>query len=229
MPLRCLSIPITFFPKSKSTEPLDRFSRFFIAPKLDPAYVDREVNAVHSEYQSKLRPSAPEFEATKQGLNPSHPVSRFGAGNLDTLKKPGLLDALKRFYTSEYSANRMALVVLGEEPLDALEQLVRDRFTEIPNRQLPSSVTELSLFDMERLPFVVQSKPATESRRLTLLFPVPDTYAFADRDPLRYIGHLLGHESESLLAHLKSKGSPMVSHGESLGMTEAARSRSVSA
>ena len=46
----------------------------------------------------------------------------------------------------------MALVVLGEESLDTLEQLVRDRFTEIPNRQLPSSVTELSLFDMERLP-----------------------------------------------------------------------------
>jgi insulysin len=215
----------------KALEPaLDRFSRFFIAPTLDPAYVDREVNAVHSEYQSKLRdPARLSFEATKQGLNPSHPFSRFGAGNLSTLKKPGLLDALKRFYTNEYSANRMALVVLGEESLDTLEQLVRDRFTEIPNRQLPSSVTELSLFDMERLPFVVQSKPATESRRLTLLFPVPDTDAFIDRDPLRYIGHLLGHESEgSLLAHLKSKGyANGLSAGESLGMTES-RSFSIS-
>lgn len=123
----------------------------------------------------------------------------------------------------------MALVVLGEEPLDALEQFVLDRFTEIPNRQLPSSATKLSLFDTEQLPFVVQSKPATESRRLTLLFPVPDTDAFADRDPLRYIGHLLGHESEgSLLAHLKSKGyANGLSAGESLGMTES-RSFSIS-
>ena len=82
---------------------------------------------------------------------------------------------------------------------------------------------------MERLPFVVQSKPATESRRLTLLFPVPDTDAFIDRDPLRYIGHLLGHESEgSLLAHLKSKGyANGLSAGESLGMTES-RSFSIS-
>ena len=48
-----------FFLKSKALEPaLDRFSRFFIAPTLDPAYVDREVNAVHSEYQSKLRDPA---------------------------------------------------------------------------------------------------------------------------------------------------------------------------
>jgi secreted Zn-dependent insulinase-like peptidase len=75
---------------------LDRFSRFFIAPTLDPTYVDREVNAVHSEYQSKLRdPARLSFEATKQGLNPDHPFAQFGAGNLSTLNKPGLLDALK--------------------------------------------------------------------------------------------------------------------------------------
>ena len=215
----------------KALEPaLDRFSRFFVAPTLDPAYVDREVNAVHSEYQSKLRdPARLSFEATKQGLNPNHPFSHFGAGNLSTLQKPGLLDALKRFYENEYSANRMALVVLGEEPLDRLEQIVTERFTEIPNRNLPSSIIDRPLFDTNRLPFVVQSKPATESRRLTLLFPVPDTDAFIDRAPLRYIGHLLGHEGEgSLLANLKARGyANGLSAGESLGMTES-RSFSIS-
>jgi insulysin len=209
---------------------LDRFSRFFVAPTLDPIYVDREVNAVHSEYQSKLRdPARLSFEATKQGLNPKHPFSQFGAGNLNTLKKPGLLDALKDFYENEYSSNRMALVVLGEEPLDTLEQLVTERFTEIPNRNLPSSVIDTPLFDTDRLPFVVQSKPATESRRLSLLFPVPDTDAFIDRAPLRYIGHLLAHEGEgSLLANLKARGyANGLSAGESLGMTES-RSFSIS-
>src|SRR5690606_4911268 len=33
-------------------EALDRFSQFFIAPLFTPEYVDRERNAVHSEYQS---------------------------------------------------------------------------------------------------------------------------------------------------------------------------------
>ena len=215
----------------KALEPaLDRFSRFFVAPTLDPAYVDREVNAVHSEYQSKLRdPARLSFEAMKQGLNPKHPFSQFGAGNLNTLKKSGLLDALKDFYEQEYSANRMALVVLGEESLDTLEQLVTERFAEIPNRNLPPSVIDTPLFDTDRLPFVVQSKPATESRRLSLLFPVPDTDAFIDRAPLRYIGHLLAHEGEgSLLASLKARGyANGLSAGESLGMTES-RSFSIS-
>ena len=215
----------------KALEPaLDRFSRFFIAPALDTAYVDREVNAVHSEYQSKLRePARLSFEAMKQGLNPSHPFSQFGAGNLSTLRKPGLFDALKRFYETEYSANRMALVVLGEEPLHALEQMVVERFSDIPNNELPLSVTNMPLFDMKRLPFVVHSKPATESRWLTLLFPVPDTDAFIGRAPLKYIGHLLGHEGEgSLLSHLKARGyANSLSAGESLGMTES-RSFSIS-
>ena len=117
---------------------LDRFSRFFIAPTFDPDYVDREINAVHAEYQSKLRdPARLSFEATKQGLNPKHPFTRFGAGNLDTLKKPGLLEALRTFYDNEYSANRMALVVLGEESLDDLETMVRKRFADVPNRVFP--------------------------------------------------------------------------------------------
>ena len=208
----------------KALEPaLDRFSRFFVAPTLDPSYVDREVNAVHSEYQSKLRDAARlSFEATKQGLNPSHPFSQFGAGNLSTLKKPGLLEALKDFYENQYSANRMALAVLGEESLDTLEQMVVSRFEAIPDKNLASSVISDPLFDTERLPLVVQSKPATESRRLTLMFPIPKTDAFADKAPLRYIGHLLGHEGEgSLLSHLKQQGyANALSAGESLGMTE---------
>ena len=209
---------------------LDRFSRFFVAPTMDPQYVEREVNAVHSEYQSKLKDAARQsFEATKQGLNQSHPFSQFRAGNLETLNRPGLLEALDTFYANEYSANRMALVVLGEESLDTLEQMIRSRFAEIPNRQLPVSALPDPLFDLDRLPLVVQSKPASESRRLTLLWPVPDTDAFVGQAPLRYLGNLLGHEGEgSLLQSLKARGlANSLSAGESLGMTES-RSFSVS-
>ena len=209
---------------------LDRFSRFFIAPTFNPDYVNREINAVHAEYQSKLRdPARLSFEATKQGLNPKHPFTRFGAGNLDTLKKPGLLEALRAFYENEYSANRMALVVLGEESLDDLETSVRERFADVPNRALPSGAVNTPLFDQKRLPFVVQSRPITESRQLTMLFPVPDTDAFAGSATLRLIGHLIGHEGEtSLLTYLKEAGyaNGLVA-GESIAMAES-RSFSIS-
>ncbi len=209
---------------------MDRFSRFFVAPTMDPQYVDREVNAVHSEYQSKLKDEARRsFEATKQGLNQAHPFSQFRAGNLESLKKPGLVEALNQFYIEEYSADRMALVVLGKEDLDTLETMVRERFEPVPNRNLGPGYLDLPLFDLDRLPLVVQSRPVSESRRLTLLFPVPDTDAMAGNAPLQYIGHLLGHEGEgSLLAYLKAEGlANGLSAGESIGMTES-RSFSVS-
>lgn len=209
---------------------LDRFSRFFIAPTLDPNYVDREVNAVHSEYQSKIKDEAfKSFEATKKGLNPAHPFATFHTGNLETLNKPGLLEALETFYQSEYSADRMSLVVLGVESLDMLESIVRSRFKDISNKQLGQGYVSIPLFEQARLPLVVQSKPSSESRRIALLFPIPDTDAFSGQGPLRYIGHLLGHEGKgSLVDHLKSNGlANSLSAGESLSMTEG-RSFSVS-
>ena len=204
-------------------EALNRFSRFFVSPRFDPAFVKREVNAVHAEYQSKLSdPGRLNFEATKQGLNPQHPFSKFGAGNLSTLEKPGLIQALKSFYETEYSANRMALVVLGKEPLDLLESMIATRFKDIPNKQLTGSVNSTPLFDLSRLPMVIQSRPTTEKRQLTLLFPVPDTTAFIDRAPLRYLAHLIGHEGHgSLINHLKAQGyANSISAGESIGMAD---------
>ena len=44
--------------------------------------------------------------------------------------------AVRAFYQQHYSANLMRLVVVGRQPLDELESLVRDKFSEVPNRQL---------------------------------------------------------------------------------------------
>src|SRR5699024_834553 len=39
-------------------EALDRFSGFFVAPRLSPEYIERERNAVHSEYMMGIRDDA---------------------------------------------------------------------------------------------------------------------------------------------------------------------------
>ena len=40
--------------KANLEEALDRFAQFFISPRFDAEYVDREVNAVNAEYQMGL-------------------------------------------------------------------------------------------------------------------------------------------------------------------------------
>jgi len=187
---------------------LDRFSRFFIAPRFDPTYVLREVNAVHSEYQSKLQNEGNRsFAVTKEGLNPRHPFQAFHSGNLETLNRPGLIDAVRALYEREYSADRMALAVLAPDSLDALETLVRARFADIPNRALGPIRTDEPLLDRDQLPLEVRSQPIGAGRRLALFWPVPISEAHQATKPMTYLGHLIGHEGPgTLYDRLKTDG-----------------------
>lgn len=190
---------------------LDRFAQFFIAPLFDAEYVERERHAVHSEYKARLNDDNRRIQDVyRELMNPAHPLSRFSVGNLatlaDTEERP-LREDLLRFYHQYYSADLMALAVLGRESLDDLEVLVKSRFSSVPRREVTLPERYPSLFLPERLPQRVDIVPEKELRRLSLLFPMP--YASEDYPykPLPYINHLLGHEGEgSLLSLLKDLG-----------------------
>ncbi|MBT5686095.1 MAG: hypothetical protein HOJ11_13900, partial [Gammaproteobacteria bacterium] len=68
-------------------EGLDRFAQFFISPLLEKEYVDREKNAVNSEYQLQMKDDGwRSYVVQKVASNPEHPVSKFSIGSLETLK-----------------------------------------------------------------------------------------------------------------------------------------------
>ena len=114
-------------------EALDRFAQFFIAPRFDAQYVDREKNAVQAEFQMGLKSDGRRgLDVLQQSMNPEHPFSQFSVGSLESLAdRPGssIRDELLAFYEKHYSANAMRLVVLGAESLDELEQLVTPMFS----------------------------------------------------------------------------------------------------
>ena len=97
-----------------------RFAQFFISPLFDASSTDREINAVDSENQKNLKSDAWRLDQLeKSQAREDHPYSKFGTGNLDTLKtepeKLGLSvrEELLRFHTKYYSSNLMSLVLLG--------------------------------------------------------------------------------------------------------------------
>lgn len=53
---------------------------------------------------------------------PSTIRNKFSTGNLDTLSKPGIRDALLKFYHQYYSADIMDLVLYSDEDLDTLQK-----------------------------------------------------------------------------------------------------------
>ena len=192
-------------------EALDRFAQFFIAPKFDAQYVQREKNAVEAEYQMGLKSDGRRgLDVLQEVMNPQHPFSQFTVGNLETLAdRPGspIRDELVAFYEKHYSANVMRLVVLGSGSLDELEELVVPMFTPVPNKSFEHSEIKAPLFAADSLPMLVQIKPQATLRQLSIVFPIADYRALYHVKPTSYFANLVGHEGEgSLLSQLKSLG-----------------------
>jgi len=191
---------------------LDRFAQFFISPLFSEEYVKREINAVHSEYQSKLRDDGRrQFDILKAIINPAHPYSKFSTGSLETLSSKGKAlntrEAMLNFYQTEYSANRMSLVILGKESLDQLEKLARELFSPVIDRKLKVKEVNQPLFTEGQLPGLLTIKPLKARHELKLQFPIPQSTPFYREKPTGYLANLIGHEGNgSLLSALKAKG-----------------------
>lgn len=75
---------------------LDQFAQFFICPLFLKKYVDKEINAVHSESEaSRNSDSSRVWYLNKLMSKKGHLHSQYQCGNLSTLKKEGLYEALQ--------------------------------------------------------------------------------------------------------------------------------------
>ena len=188
---------------------LDRFSRFFYEPLFTEEYVQREKNAVHSEYQSKYKDDYRRMQyVNKTLINPAHPASQFATGRLDTLsdnESSKVRDDLIAFYQRYYSANLMTLVVYGPQPLNELQTWAETLFDPIENKQASVDAYPAELYG--DLPKDVRIEPVKQLLNLSFTFPLNDAVNDYKKKPTQFIGHLLGHEGQgSLLAWLKQQG-----------------------
>lgn len=190
---------------------LDRFAQQFSAPLFTAELVDRERNAVHSEYSASLKDDGRRYYSVRKAIsNPDHSFSQFSVGNLQTLENSEerpLREDLIEFWKNHYSANLMTLAVYGPQSLDQLEAMVRPRFSTIENRNLKVKDYPEPLFAPDTLPARLQVQTIKDIRRLQLIFPIPSQQDQYPTKPLHYVASLLGHEGPgSLLDVLKQRG-----------------------
>lgn len=186
---------------------LQRFSRFFVSPLFDETYLEREKNAVHSEFEKNLKQDSwREDRYVNLLAKKGHPYQKFSTGNTKTLKPVTRQDVIQ-FYRKHYSSNNMKLVVMSTVPTATLHQMVTKYFSDVPNFNSAKPTYDDFFFDStqkERLHFI---KSIQDKDEMTILFNVPDDSKYWKSKPLTIIAKLLGDEGPgSLLSYLKNEG-----------------------
>ena len=189
-------------------EALDRLAQFFINPLFNAKYIQKEINAVHSEHQKNLQSEfLRSYSVIKALANPRHPFANFSTGNKDTLSKiPNLRKEVISFYSKNYAPNLIKIAVLGKEPLDQLEKMVRKKFQPIKKRVHKIRRSSTKAFYTSTVPFSVQTQSLKKIRQLSFLFEIGSARPYFAQKPVYYISNLLGHEGKgSLFSYLKKK------------------------
>ncbi|AJR07848.1 insulinase family protein [Photobacterium gaetbulicola] len=192
-------------------EGLDRFGQFFTAPLFNEEAVDKERNAVDSEYKLKLKDDVRRlYQVHKETINPEHPFAKFSVGDLTTLEDrndKSVRDELISFYQTHYCASLMGLVLLGPQSLEELDAYAQNFFHDIPNTGKAKADIAVPLVSENEKAKFITIEPIKEVRKLTLSFTLPAVDQHYRKKPLSYVAHLLGNEgSGSLMSLLKTRG-----------------------
>lgn len=195
---------------SKYEEALDRFADFFKAPLLLPEYVDKERNAVNSEWSLNRNQDGWAQRQIAAQLLGEHPANQFWIGNMDTLAdktSSKLHDELVAFYQQHYSANRMKLVLISPQPLAQMQLLAQRYFAGINNKNInsprPVAKIDFGQFGPKRVHYV----PNTEAQTLQLEFTIDNNLADFGVKPNEFVAHLLSSEMPGTPAQqLKAMG-----------------------
>ena len=185
---------------------IDRFSQFFIAPLFTPQFTEREINAVNSENQKNLENDDwRAYQLANSLYREGHPANHFSTGNRDTLAGTTREELLK-FYTGNYSANRMALALTGKAPLDQLEAWARQYFSVVKNHDLPPARYPADYLPPKPALRLATMEPIKDVRELVLEFPLPGLREQWAAKPAELVEFILSYEGEGgLLAQLKAE------------------------
>ncbi|CAF0834979.1 unnamed protein product [Rotaria sordida] len=193
---------------------LDIFAQFFISPLFAASSIDRELEAVDSEYETNLFKDTWRIsQLEKSTSDPKHPYSGFSIGNRESLriipKQRGIdiQQVLLDFHKTEYSSNRMSLAVLGNQSLDELQSLVIKSFKEVQNKKLEKPKYFSDPYGESKRKTICYHVPVNESRQLTINWVIPDQRELYYCKPESYLSHLIGHQGDgSLSSYLKTLG-----------------------
>ena len=189
---------------------LDRLSSAIKAPLFDGTMVEKEINAVNSEWL-KSRQTDGFIQQRTLALtgNPSHPRVKLGVGNKDTLgtNEKQLLGSLRDFHSKYYSANLMKLVLVGNQSSKELAKLAKKYFSKIVNKNVERPLTNIPAYRAEDLSKEIFIRSKVKSPIFIVEFPIENNRDSWKSKPNQYISKLINSQEDgSLMVKLQDEG-----------------------
>ena len=180
---------------------IDRFAQFFISPKFNEGSVEREINAVNSEFsKNKNNDAWRMYQLFKSELAKDSPFNKFSTGNKETLNHPDIRERLLKMYNKYYSSEIMYLIMYSKLPLDNLTKLTEELFTLVPKRenfQLPK-YDNVKPYNENTLKYFYKVTPVQDKDKINFTWYLPycDNY---HAKPLNFLSCLFGHEGPNTI------------------------------
>lgn len=203
-------------------EIIDMFAHFFIDPLFNSNLVDKEINAVNSEYHKDIGIDGYQYKyALKLLAADNHPFKNFDVGSTETLKKDNIREELIKFYTKYYVSNNMQLIILNNKPINEMEKLLKffenvnsnpeqkdtvwvsENPDNIPSAKQVNSVNNITRFgDPFKCGNLIRIVPTSKSHMMLLTWALKYDNDYKKYRLLKYIFYLLGRESSGSLTHI---------------------------
>lgn len=195
----------------KLDESLDRFSDYFKSPTFDAQFSDKERHAVNNEWSmQKGQDNFNLFALQGVTANPKHPISRFSIGNLETLVDKidsKLIDEMKKFYESYYSANIMKLTLVSKQGLPELQALVEKNFSSIVNKKIEMPVIKTRGITKKEMGLAIHYRPIRDLSAIFVDYPIDSNKHQWQFKANEYLYHLLTSEDKGTLGEeLRARG-----------------------
>jgi len=201
-------------PRRHFHEGLDRFAQFFISPLMKQDSMEREREAVDSEFQMALPSDFNRKELLFGSLaKAGHPMTKFMWGNHKSLTPEGMSDEevhkrLHEFRERHYTAQSMCLAIQGQQTLDTLQAWVEETFSEVQNNQLEREKFDSMTgpFQTENFSKIYRIIPVQNVYQIDLNWAYPALLSAYKVKPLHYLSWIIGHEGRgSLISYFRRK------------------------
>ena len=185
---------------------LDRFAQFFICSLFSEGSVEREVNAIDSEFSKNKNIDAWRLnQLFKSQLNPQSPFNQFSTGSKQTLSLPDIRQRLLKMYNKFYSSEIMTLCIISNLKLDDQINLVEKLFKDVPKREnfQKPCYDKVKPYDESQFSYFYKIVPIKEEDVIIFrwVFPFCSNY---NAKPLSFFTSLFGHEGpNTITAYLK--------------------------